>query len=119
MVHVDPTAHRQVALQYMNRVMIWNGLSEFLTTAMPLVNLARWRQTLSNRLLPKSMLRSMEAGAQTTCGFCGTASMAMAVRTDCGHSFCYFCLASELMENPKNLSCPHCGCLVKAFAYAA
>ncbi|CAE7373804.1 pex2, partial [Symbiodinium sp. CCMP2456] len=37
MVHIDPIARRQVAFEYMNRVMIWNGLSEFLLTVWHLV----------------------------------------------------------------------------------
>ncbi|CAE7944684.1 Pex2 [Symbiodinium sp. KB8] len=46
-VHIDPLARRQVAFEYMNRVMIWNGLSEFLLTVMPLVNVSRLRRSIT------------------------------------------------------------------------
>jgi len=59
LVHIDPTAHRQPAFEYMNRVMLWNGLSEFLLTVVPLIDLAKVRQSLTRRLLPKAMLQSI------------------------------------------------------------
>merc|ERR1712194_897228 len=108
LVHINPAAHRQVAFEFMNRVMIWNGLSEFLITVTPLVNLGRLRQTLTRRFFPKAALRAMEADAEYSCGICGTSPMTLPMRTDCGHVFCYFCIASEQMDHPGNVTCPSC-----------
>ncbi|CAJ1374178.1 unnamed protein product [Effrenium voratum] len=105
LVHIDPTARRQVAFEYMNRVMIWNGLSEFLMTVLPLVNLSRLRQNITRRLrLPQAQRPEMPQ----SCGFCGASPMTLPLRSSCNHVFCYYCVASEMMENPK-ASCPRCG----------
>jgi len=109
MVHIDPKARRQVAFEYMNRVMIWNGFSEFLLSVMPLVNLSRLRRTIMRRLLPKATSHMEAARADLYCGFCGSSPMMLPMRTNCEHVFCYYCVASELMEQPKALACPHCG----------
>ncbi|CAE7184017.1 Pex2 [Symbiodinium necroappetens] len=108
-VHIDPLARRQVAFEYMNRVMIWNGLSEFLLTVMPLVNVSRLRRSITRRLLPKASTHADAARAELCCGFCGASPMTVPTRTNCNHVFCYYCVASELMEQPKALACPHCG----------
>lgn len=120
LMHIDPMAHRQMAFEYMNRVMIWNGLSEFLITVMPLVNLARARRFLSRKLFPKAALKQMEDSAQQACGLCGASPVNLPMRSDCGHVFCYFCIASEKLENPKGVPCPHCSSRIVSFeAYRA
>ncbi|CAK0789692.1 unnamed protein product, partial [Prorocentrum cordatum] len=54
MVHIDPTARRQVAFEQMNRVMMWNGMRELLMTAVPLVDLSRVRRRLTRALFPEA-----------------------------------------------------------------
>lgn len=109
LVHIDPSARRQVAFEYMNRVMIWNGLSEFLMTVLPLVNLSRLRRVVMRRLLPKAIgSESGDVTGRLPCGFCGS-SISLPMRTNCHHVYCYYCVATEFMENPKALPCPRCG----------
>eukprot|EP00928_Gymnodinium_smaydae_P022114 TRINITY_DN18670_c0_g1_i2.p1 TRINITY_DN18670_c0_g1~~TRINITY_DN18670_c0_g1_i2.p1 ORF type:complete len:317 (-),score=54.97 TRINITY_DN18670_c0_g1_i2:113-1063(-) len=117
MLHIDATAKRQVAFEYMNRVMIWNGLSEFLMTTLPLINLQQIRRSVVRRLFPKVASRSLPEGA---CGFCGDlpANVPMRNKT-CGHVFCYFCIASEKLERQgTSVACPQCGAEVEDCNYA-
>lgn len=118
LVHIDPAAHRQVAFEYMNRVMIWNALSEFLMTIVPLVDLARVRRAITRRLFPRALLKGMDADAERACGLCGASPITIPVRSDCGHIFCYFCLASEQMERPTQLACPRCSTHITGYDYA-
>eukprot|EP00913_Durusdinium_trenchii_P031025 g29057.t1 len=103
LVHIDPTARRQVAFEYMNRVMIWNGLSEFLLTVLPLMNLSRLRRSV-RRFLPKAW----PVAGGSSCGFCGSVPT-LPTQASCNHVFCYYCVASKFMENSKVLPCPRCG----------
>jgi len=118
LVHIDPAAHRQVAFEYMNRVMVWNGLSEFLMTVVPLLNLANLWQAFARRLFPRAMLRTMGADAEHSCSLCGASPMTLPMRSDCGHVFCYFCIASEQMEQPQGATCPHCTKRIRNIGHA-
>jgi len=118
MVHVDPQARRQVAFEYMNRVMIWNGLSEFLLTVMPLLNMAKLRQSMTRRFFPKALQRSMDADAERSCCLCGAAPVTVPMRSDCGHIFCYFCITSEQMDHPGNVVCPYCSSRIQRVHHA-
>lgn len=119
LVHLDPSARRQVSDQYMNRVMVWSGFSELLMSIMPLINLARLRDFLTRRVLPKSIRRSLELGAERRCGFCSISPICLPVQSDCGHLFCYFCLGSEQAESHSKVTCPHCSAQIQTFRYAA
>lgn len=116
MIHIDPMAHRQTEFAYMNRVMLWNGLSEFLMTVLPLVNLARIRRALSRRFFPKASLQDAASnGPGRSCTLCGSSPVTLPMLSDCGHLFCYFCIASEQMENPRKVKCPSCSSRIQSF----
>jgi peroxin-2 len=102
----------------MNRVMMWNGISEFLMIVAPLVDLARLQSRVTKFLFPKYSAQALEDGADHTCGLCSASRMVLPVRTQCGHAFCYYCLSSEMLENPKGCRCPRCGIELKSFDHA-
>lgn len=122
LVHLDPTAHRQNSFQYMTRVMMWNGLSEFLMIVVPLINLARVRQVVQRRLVPKAVIEAMhdasEAAGENQCAICGASPMTLPMRANCGHVFCYFCIASEQMERPDSATCPRCNIPIKSYRHS-
>jgi len=122
LVHIDPAARRQVAFEYMNRVMIWNGVSEFLMTVMPLMDLPKVRRWLARKLFPRAVLAQLEvvpgSGYICSCELCGASPMTLPMRSNCGHFFCYFCIASEQMEHPRNVECPRCNLRIEAVSHA-
>mmetsp|Transcript_9394 Transcript_9394/g.17014 ORF Transcript_9394/g.17014 Transcript_9394/m.17014 type:complete len:288 (+) Transcript_9394:21-884(+) len=120
LVHVSPEAHRQTSYQYMNRVMMWNGFSEFLLTVAPLVDLSRLQRKVTKQLLPSWWQQTQAAtGPQTMCNICGSSPMTLPMTADCGHAFCYFCIASEQMESAnRGASCPTCGAVITSFRHA-
>lgn len=123
MMHIESAARRQTSLEYMNRVLVWNGVSEFLTTVLPLLDLTRVQRYATRRLLPRGRA-GLDVGASdvkgSVCGFCGASPAGSPVRSDCGHQFCYFCLASELMEGVTNggVACPTCSSTIVGFKHA-
>jgi len=119
LVHVNPTARRQVAFAYMNRVMLWNGLSEFLMTIVPVINIAQIRQSLSRRMFQKKSRSSDELGMPQSCALCSAFPVTLPMRSDCGHIFCYFCIASEQMDRPREVACPKCSSHIQSFNHAS
>lgn len=122
LMHLDPIAHRQNSFQYMTRVMMWNGLSEFLMIVVPLINLVRVRQVVQRRLIPKAVMEAMndasEAAGENQCGICSASPMTLPMRANCGHVFCYFCIASEQMERPDSATCPRCNIPIKSYRHS-
>lgn len=118
LVHRDVFARRQVAFEYMNRVMIWNGISEFLMTVMPLVDLSRVRRSIVRHCMPKALQLAIESNAEHRCGFCGTDQITHPMRASCGHVLCYYCLANELMQDKDATNCPHCSIRIESFRHA-
>merc|ERR1711862_411524 len=101
-MHVNLMAHRQTEFAHMNRVMLWAGLSEFLMVVTPLINLDRLQKSIQRRLFPKAAPQNNISDATgRSCGLCGASAIAVPMLSDCGHAFCYFCIASEIMENPR------------------
>merc|ERR1712108_66356 len=95
---------------------VWNGLSEFLMVVMPLIDVSGIRRFLTKRLLPKTWAQTTRTGDSSVCGFCSMSPMTMPVQNACGHAFCYYCLASERMENPNGAACPRCSTPLGDFA---
>jgi len=115
MMHVNLMANRQTEFVHMNRVMLWAGLSEFLMVVTPLVNLERLQKSIWRRLFPKAAVEnkvSNEPGR--SCGLCAAAPVTLPMLSSCGHTFCYFCIASEIMENARK-SCPVCSSTIQSF----
>eukprot|EP00929_Paragymnodinium_shiwhaense_P106718 TRINITY_DN72301_c0_g1_i1.p1 TRINITY_DN72301_c0_g1~~TRINITY_DN72301_c0_g1_i1.p1 ORF type:complete len:325 (-),score=39.84 TRINITY_DN72301_c0_g1_i1:146-1120(-) len=124
LVHIDPMAHRQVAFEYMNRIMLWNGISEFALTVAPLINLGKIWRRLTKLMLPVASANGGEGRCDDVdavgCALCGTTPCCVPMRADCGHLFCYFCLASEQMEqHPNEVVCPRCSSSIESFKHAS
>lgn len=117
MDHVSPVRTRSVAYEYMNRQLVWQGFTEFLLFAAPLVNVDRLQNFFRRFVAPAS-----PNSGPSQCGICGADPMVRAsargvarhltgqqhnphASEACGHASCYFCVASKLQEDPKVRLC--------------
>lgn len=116
LMHVDVNAHRQKGFEFMNRVMLWHGLAEFLLVVMPLIDIAKIRAYLARKFLTREIVLNRDMQKLLYCGVCQN-NPSMPMRTNCGHLFCYFCIASEHLERPDRFDCPSCGALVTSYGH--
>ncbi len=99
---ISANVSRSVAFDFMNRQLVWQGLTEFLLFFAPLVSFARV-QKLFRRTVPGLLLATNE------CGICGTRPLENAHgAAACRHASCYFCIAQKLEEDGE-YPCPKCG----------
>merc|ERR1719428_772638 len=100
--------------------MVWHGLAECLLTVVPLVNLGRLKTGLLRRIAPRwAQMRGTRATPTQQCGICSALPAMLPMRGDCGHVFCYFCIASERVEHPRGPACPQCGATITTFDHAS
>jgi Pex2 / Pex12 amino terminal region/Zinc finger, C3HC4 type (RING finger) len=122
-VWAGPSAARVLSFEYMNRQLVWQGFTEFLMFAVPLLassGVRRWTSRLANRarslkdfatLSPKPSAALAEetshlAESAAQCPICESEPTCAHVG-ECGHLFCYWCVASVLAEEP-DYRCPTC-----------
>jgi hypothetical protein len=99
---ISASRSRSVAFDFMNRQLVWQGLTEFLLFFAPLVNFARiqklFRQAVANSNLPLN-----------ECGICGAVPIHNPHGSKtCRHPICYYCIALKLEED-GDYPCPKCG----------
>lgn len=69
--------------------------------------LRRILRRIRARWLPQQM-EPVEADATHCCAVCGSATPFMPSQGECGHTGCYYCLASQLHDSP-DAPCLRCG----------
>eukprot|EP01012_Entosiphon_sulcatum_P066036 TRINITY_DN95094_c0_g1_i1.p1 TRINITY_DN95094_c0_g1~~TRINITY_DN95094_c0_g1_i1.p1 ORF type:complete len:303 (+),score=40.67 TRINITY_DN95094_c0_g1_i1:27-911(+) len=97
---------RFVNFEFMNRNIVWQALADFCAFLSKYINFSRfWRR------------RRITAPGQAGCSVCGAQPIAVECRSDCGHPFCYFCIAAQLRLNP-HFRCPACRLQITTFGRA-
>lgn len=95
---------RAVAFEYMNRELMWQGLTEFLLFATPLVNLTQLQNFFRRKIAAAN-----PSLPDTQCGICNEDPINLPHASSvCGHAMCYLCVASKLEED-ESFPCPKCG----------
>lgn len=131
---------RDVSFEYLNRQLVWHAFTEFLLFVLPLLRIGRWRRWWA-RLLRK--LRSEGSGGgggddetvgelgflpERTCAICYRETDAASTTgggratditnpyeaVECGHVYCYVCLAGKIeLEEGEGWPCLRCSAVVK------
>lgn len=97
---------RLVSYEYMDRQLVWTAFTEFFLVAAPLVDLPKLRRMVVRGI---GADKEVDEGVCMFCAQMGRAKVEVceAYVTNCKHSFCYYCLQSNMMNNPY-LKCPRC-----------
>ncbi|RKP19953.1 hypothetical protein ROZALSC1DRAFT_21834 [Rozella allomycis CSF55] len=105
----DDSLERMIVLEFTDRQMIWNVLSEFLTSIMPLLS------SLQIESKFKKIFSHKEAiiPSPNQCGICLKQMVIRQKCSPCGHVFCYHCIESLRMESFKAY-CPMCSVLISS-----
>lgn len=122
---------RQVNFEFQNRQLVWNAFTEFLLFILPLLNLAKIKRTLLKYIVRdnssgegSSKTGELEFLPERTCAICykedeGTVTKKEITNpyksTSCGHTYCYVCIESKLLENEgEGWNCLRCNQLIRS-----
>lgn len=103
---IRPDRPRSVAFDFMNRQLVWQGLTEFLLFFAPLIDFPRIQKLFHQAVNANPNLPPNE------CGICGLVLHNPHGSKVCRHPSCYFCIAQKLEEEEGGYPCPKCGELV-------
>lgn len=109
-VPTRPQSIRDVSHNYMTREILWHGFSEFLFFVLPHFNLV----SIWNRM--KRLCR-VTPPDHSLCAFC-EAPPTMPHLSNCGHTYCYYCLAANL-KAIANFPCCICSDIVHTHSPAS
>jgi len=121
----SPTMVRAVSFEYLNRQLVWHGVSELLLFLLPLLSAARLRGALRGLLArvrgpaalgpadgaPGAKAASATAGAASASGSAACPVCAAAepgtpfCAAPCGHVFCFYCLRASTLADAA-YACP-------------
>eukprot|EP00002_Diphylleia_rotans_P040613 TRINITY_DN966_c0_g1_i20.p1 TRINITY_DN966_c0_g1~~TRINITY_DN966_c0_g1_i20.p1 ORF type:complete len:412 (-),score=73.17 TRINITY_DN966_c0_g1_i20:226-1461(-) len=111
LVYIRPIMARNVSFDLMNRQLVFQGFFDFFFFLASLINFDKIKKSINgsiNRLQGGSSTASIPGHV---CMICNTDSMCMPHRTNCGHTFCYYCIQSHRLADSK-FPCPRCGKIV-------
>lgn len=111
LVYNNIGVERQVSFEYMNRQLVWQGLTEFLLYLLPLIDIERTRQWFKRIFFIGARGgdgKTTYNGLPRNCGVCEAYPIHTPFATNCGHLFCYYCIKVRCMEE-EPCYCPVCG----------
>lgn len=113
--------NKVVNLAYMNQQVYWSVIFSFASFILPLLRLNRiWKFFTSFRSSQRTLGGDSAVAGTNTCNACGTTPICMPHCGECGHRFCYVCMASrmgvasgvvrgEVEQSLTAFTCPVCG----------
>jgi peroxin-2 len=107
LVYLRSRVMRQVAFDFMNQQLVWQGFSEFFVFVLPFINFERIRSWI-RKLLRLSSDNKAGAG----CPVC-RALPTTPYQANCGHVFCYYCLHASRLQDDM-FRCPSCDVLLRS-----
>jgi len=107
LVYLRSRVMRQVAFDFMNQQLVWQGFSEFFLFLLPFIDFERIRSGI-RKLLRLSSDNQEEKG----CPVC-KAPPTTPYQANCGHVFCYYCLHGSRLQDDM-FRCPGCDVLIRS-----
>ena len=116
---VDPNQRRHIDFTYINRLIVWNAVGQALSSLLPFLDMSRFKSMfqMTNKLTQYITLDQGDINSDNWCGVCGATQLCMPYRSkQCGHTFCYYCVRSEMLKHEDDdtmWKCVKCGIDVK------
>ncbi|KAL0090999.1 Pex12 amino terminal region-domain-containing protein [Phycomyces blakesleeanus] len=128
LVYSKKSMNRQVSFEFLNRQMVWHAFTEFLLFLVPLINIEKLKLRVTRMLFPKSYMVSSKgydrlpvnqcaichdnSSADTHTGAIGQAqdyTVHNPYKTNCGHTYCYYCIQTKVSVFGGEWPCLRCG----------
>ncbi|CEG68793.1 hypothetical protein RMATCC62417_04985 [Rhizopus microsporus] len=117
LVYAKKSVNREVSFEFLNRQMVWHAFTEFLLFLVPLVNIEKLKLKAMHMLLPKSFILSKgyDQLPLDQCAICHENdngkdfAIHNPYETNCGHTYCYYCIQSKLSTVGDEWLCLRCG----------
>jgi len=102
LVQSSNEAVRSVLLDFVNQQLFFDGFVELMVCLLPMIDFA-WISRTGSRVFRWTRSRILTLAGKTeservrdaTCVSCGTNPAVMCHRSNCGHSWCYYCIKLE------------------------
>ncbi|KAJ2783306.1 peroxisome assembly protein (Peroxin-2) [Coemansia javaensis] len=113
LVHARPQLAHAVSFEFLNRQLVWHAFTEFVLFALPLVSASRARAWVVRRA--RRLLRlpaadpALAALPAAACAVCRAAPAANPYAAECGHRYCYVCIAARVQAEGSDCACLRCG----------
>ncbi|KAF9428094.1 peroxisome assembly protein (Peroxin-2) [Podila epigama] len=132
LVYAERNSNRQASFEFLNRQMVWHAFTEFLMFLMPLINVSKLKRNVKKMLLPAALTSANEnsslpahicaichenntALSSSTSGNAASTTIHNPYITDCGHTYCYYCVKTKMMIDDE-WCCLRCGKKVDSIA---
>ncbi|KAI8817923.1 Pex12 amino terminal region-domain-containing protein [Fimicolochytrium jonesii] len=118
LVYKQREMSRQVSFEFMNRQLVWQAFTEFLMFLVPLVNIEKIKNTISQSISGPTIVTLPDH----LCAICHANNANRPVIqvpyiTNCGHKYCYYCIKTSMMVD-SSYHCLRCGQQVKEITRA-
>ena len=101
LVNHKSKVNKMSSFEFMNRQLWWTYATEFLTFVLPFVNFLPYLKRLF-----RSRSNAVSVVNSSTCPVCMMNPIQIPFVTNCGHHFCYYCIASR--RHAGTHACPVC-----------
>lgn len=112
-VHPNLASESPIAMEYLNSVVMLNGVTESVTYIWPILNVSGICKWCAQRVFPSIGSNTERSTTTLTgCAKCARCPIEMAIQASCGHVYCYYCLAVMSYQSEGRMSCVECGELI-------
>jgi len=105
LVYVQKRMNPPHDMEFLNRQVVWQTFTEFVLFFMSIVSFQSLTSRLS-KLLPLKRSKENELPPHM-CAICNSTTISTPHITNCGHTYCYYCIKSNMMSDAY-YACPRC-----------
>uniref|UniRef100_A0A6V7IU45 RING-type E3 ubiquitin transferase (cysteine targeting) n=1 Tax=Bracon brevicornis TaxID=1563983 RepID=A0A6V7IU45_9HYME len=109
--NIAPHQPRTIGYSYMARELLWHGLMELFTVALPMFNFHYFKQKIREFFMKnkenENIIVSVEMTHDTVCPYCRNTPV-LPRHAGCSHVYCYYCMSAHFQVS-SSFRCFDCG----------